>query len=184
VTTDVGPRIVPTTACSEIRIGTSQLLGNHLLIEEGVVMAKDNYRSAPAVRVLVVEDFEPFRCAIRSIVEKRSGFQIGGEVSDGLEAVRETEKLQPDVILLDIDLPALNGIEVARQIPTVSPKSKVVFVTQESGPAFVQEALSLGAAGGVCHKESSRQRPTSLTGRGSGRQAVRQPAHYRVKSLN
>jgi two-component system, LytTR family, response regulator AlgR len=72
-------------------------------------MAKDdNCRSAPVVRVLVVEDFEPFRQLICSMLRKMPGLQIIDEVSDGLEAVRKAEALQPDLILLDIRLPTLN----------------------------------------------------------------------------
>jgi DNA-binding NarL/FixJ family response regulator len=128
--------------------------------------------SASAVRVLVVEDFAPFRRAIRSILEKRSGFEIVGEVSDGLEAVRETKKLQPNIILLDINLPTLNGIEAARQILTVSPKCRIVFVTQESGPAFVREAFSLGAAAYVAKRKIAKDLPASLDAALDGLQFV------------
>ena len=83
------------------------------------------------VRVLVVEDFEPFRQLTRSMLGKRSDLQIICEVSDGLEAVRKAEKLKPDLILLDVGLPTLNGFEAARQIRTASPNSKIIFVTQE-----------------------------------------------------
>ena len=71
------------------------------------------------------------------------------EVSDGLQAVREAQRLQPDLILLDIGLPTLNGIEAARQIRTLSPASKIIFVTQESSADVVQEAISIGVSGYV-----------------------------------
>jgi DNA-binding NarL/FixJ family response regulator len=112
-------------------------------------MANDNHRTVPAVRVLVVEDFEPFCRVICSMLRKMPGLRIVGEVSDGLEAVRQAEELQPDIILLDIGLPRLNGIAAARHIRTLSPESKILFVTQECDPAFVQEALNFGAAGYV-----------------------------------
>ena len=73
--------------------------------------------------------------------------QIVGKVSDGLEAIRKAEELQPDLILLDVGLPSLNGIEAARQIRKLSPNSKILFVTQESADEIVQEALNLGAWG-------------------------------------
>ena len=66
-------------------------------------------------RVLVVEDHEPFRRFICSVLQAKSGLQVVCEVSDGLEAVEKAEKLQPDLILLDIGLPGLNGIEAARR---------------------------------------------------------------------
>jgi DNA-binding NarL/FixJ family response regulator len=66
-----------------------------------------------------------------------------------LEAVQQVQKLQPDLILLDIGLPTLNGIEAARQIRKLSPASKIIFVTQESSPEIVQRALNIGASGYV-----------------------------------
>ena len=100
-----------------------------------------------SVRVLVVEDFAPFRQFVCSTLGKLPGLQVVGEVSDGREAVQNAERLQPDLILLDIGLPGLNGIEAARQIRKVSPESKIIFVSQESSAEVVKEALSLGASG-------------------------------------
>jgi len=96
-------------------------------------------------RVLVVEDSEPFRKFICSTIGKRPELQIVGEVTDGLQAVQKGEELQPDLIVLDIGLPSLNGIEAARRIRKLSPKSKILFVSQESSDDLVQEALALGA---------------------------------------
>ena len=101
------------------------------------------------IRVLVVEDFEPFRRLICSMLRKMPGLQIIEEASDALEAVRKAEELQPDLIQLDVGLPSLNGIEAARRICTLSPKSKIAFGAQESDPDVLQEALNLGAKGYV-----------------------------------
>jgi DNA-binding NarL/FixJ family response regulator len=97
----------------------------------------------------VVDDYEPFRRFVRSTLRKRPTLQIVGEASDGLEAVQKAEELKPDLILLDIGLPTLNGIEVAHRISTVAPESKVIFVTQESSPDVMQATFSLGAWGYV-----------------------------------
>src|SRR5271167_4955871 len=102
-----------------------------------------------SVRVLVVEDYEAFRQFVCSTLGKRPELQVVGEVSDGLDAVQQAEDLQPDLILLDIGLPTLNGIEAARRIRKLSPESKILFVSQESSADVVQEALGLGAAGYV-----------------------------------
>jgi len=96
-----------------------------------------------------VEDFVPFRQFILLMLANMSDLQIIGEVSDGLEAVQKCVELQPDLILLDISLPSLNGINAARQIRKLVPKSKVIFLTQESSADVVQEALSSGARGYV-----------------------------------
>jgi DNA-binding NarL/FixJ family response regulator len=106
-------------------------------------------RGVSAVRVLVVEDFEPFRRFIRSKLGEKPELQVIGEVSDGGEAVLKAEELQPDLILLDVGLPTLNGIEAARRICKLSPKSKILVVSQESSADVVKEAFRSGASGYV-----------------------------------
>ncbi len=108
-------------------------------------MANDDHRSARAVRVLVVEDFQPFRRFVCSTLAGLPRLQVVDEVSDGMEAVRRAKELQPDLILLDIGLPTLDGIEAARQIRIHCPTSKIMFLTQESAAHFVQEAFRIGA---------------------------------------
>ena len=103
----------------------------------------------PLVHVLVVEDYVSFRQFIRSTLEQRPELRVIGEASDGLEAVQKAEELKPDLILLDIGLPSLNGIEAARQIRKLSPKSKILFVSQESSADVAQEAFRAGAMGYV-----------------------------------
>jgi DNA-binding NarL/FixJ family response regulator len=114
-----------------------------------IVSYVDDSRDLAAMRVLVVEDFEPFRQFIRSKLSEKPELQIIGEVSDGGEAVLKAEELQPDLILLDVGLPTLNGIEVARRICKLSPNSKIVFVSQESSADIVQEAFRSGGLGYV-----------------------------------
>src|SRR5215471_16902614 len=101
------------------------------------------------IRVLVVEDHPPFRRFVRSVLEQRPGIQIVYESSDGLEAVQKAAELQPDLIVLDIGLPTLNGIEAARQISKLSPKSKIIFFTQHSSAEIAQAAFNAGALGYV-----------------------------------
>lgn len=102
-----------------------------------------------SVRVLVVEDFVPFREFICSTLRKRPNLRVICEVSDGQEAVQKAEELKPDLILLDIGLPALGGFAAGRQILKLTPEVKIIFVSQESSPDVVQEALNLGARGYV-----------------------------------
>lgn|SRR5690242_433640 len=97
------------------------------------------------VRILVVDDFEPWRRFISTAVEQEPQLLLIGEVSDGLEAVQKSKELKPDLILLDIGLPKLDGLAAARQIRKVSPKSKILFVSQESSAAVVREAMEIGA---------------------------------------
>ena len=94
--------------------------------------------------ILVVDDFEPFRQFVRSKLQERPELQVICEVSDGLEAVQKAEELQPDLIVLNIGLPTLDGIEAARRIRKLSPKSQILFLSQESSADVVQKALSVG----------------------------------------
>jgi DNA-binding NarL/FixJ family response regulator len=105
--------------------------------------------SLPSIRILVVDDFQPFRAFVFSLFAQAPALSVVGEVSDGLEAIKKAEELQPDLILLDIGLPKLNGIEAARQIRKVAPNSKILFLTQESSADVVREAFNLGAMGYV-----------------------------------
>lgn len=102
------------------------------------------------VTVLVVDDYEPFRRFIRTELADPK-FRIVEEASDGFQAVRDAEELQPDLILLDLGLPQLNGMEAAARITKVAPRSKILFLSQEGSSDVVQAALSVGALGYV-HK--------------------------------
>jgi len=102
-----------------------------------------------SIRILVVEDYQPFRRFICSTLGKREELQVICESADGLDAVRKAEELQPDLVLLDVGLPTMNGIDAAREIRTLSPKSKILFVTQESSADVAQAAFSSGAQGYV-----------------------------------
>ena len=110
-----------------------------------------------SARVVVVDDFEPFRRFIRSTLQSNPELQVICEAQDGLEAVRIALELQPDLILLDIGLPKLNGIEAAREIRKFSPKSKILFVSQESSSDLVLEALGTGASGYVVKTDAGSE---------------------------
>src|SRR5688572_13654457 len=98
------------------------------------------------LRILVVEDHARFRHLICAELQRRAEFQTI-EAADGLEAVQKAEELQPDLILLDINLPKLHGFEVAKQIPRLAPHARLLFMSQESLSDIVRKALSLGAHG-------------------------------------
>jgi two-component system response regulator NreC len=108
-----------------------------------------NDRSGSLIRVLVVDDHEPFRRFVRATLSTKPELKIISEASDGLEAVEKARELQPALIVLDIGLPGLNGLEAARRIRKLSPKPTILFLSQESSPDIVQEALCLGARGYV-----------------------------------
>lgn len=109
------------------------------------------------VRSLVVDDYEPWRSFVRSKLENMPELQIVGEVRDGLKSVEHAKALQPDLILLDIGLPTINGIEAARRIREVCPLSKILFVTENRSPEIAEEALKTGANGYVVKSDAASE---------------------------
>jgi DNA-binding response OmpR family regulator len=121
-----------------------------------------DYLPTSSILVLVVDDSEPFRRFVVSMLRKQPELQILCEVADGLEAVQKAAELQPDLILLDIGLPKLNGIEAARRIRELSPGSKILFVSQESSADLVQGALDAGACGYVVKTDAGSELLTAV----------------------
>jgi DNA-binding NarL/FixJ family response regulator len=109
------------------------------------------------LRVLLVDDYEPFRRFERLTLLAHEELQIVAECSDGDEAIQKADELKPDLILLDISLPTVNGIEAARHIRQVSPNSKILFVTENRSPDIAEEALSTGASGYVLKSDGATE---------------------------
>jgi CheY-like chemotaxis protein len=109
------------------------------------------------VRALVVDDHDSFRRFVRSTLGRRPGLQVIGEASDGLEAVQKAEELKPDLILLDVGLPTLNGIEACHRMSRVVPDSKILFLTQNNDADLARAALGNGARGYVLKVDAYRE---------------------------
>jgi DNA-binding NarL/FixJ family response regulator len=103
--------------------------------------------SRAIVRILVVDDYEPFRRFACATLEPRPELRVIGEAADGLQAIQKAEELQPDLILLDIGLPTLNGIEAAHRISRLVPAAKILFISQDNDAEIVAAALGNGAKG-------------------------------------
>ena len=115
------------------------------VFEGGILVAELN-----VIRVLVVDDYKDWRSLVRSLLVMRPEWEIVCEASDGLEAVLKAEELKPDLILLDIGLPKLNGIEAARRIRKLVPESKILILSQERDADVAQELIGrLGVSGYV-----------------------------------
>ena len=110
-----------------------------------------------SIRMLVVDDFEPWRRLVCSMLQTRPELRVVAEAADGLEAVQKAKRLQPDLILLDIGLPNLNGLEAAKRIRQLAPGTKIIFVTQRSDRDMVQAALSNGAQGYVVKTDAESE---------------------------
>jgi DNA-binding NarL/FixJ family response regulator len=114
-------------------------------------------KTSADVRILLVDDNEPFRRFVASALHDQPNLHVIAEVGDGFEAVRQAEALQPDLILLDIGLPGLNGIGAARRIAELAPNARIILLTQESSTDMVREALSLGAWGNLIKVQAGKE---------------------------
>jgi len=128
--------------------------GDGSLRNQTISRAEPLMANGDAVRILVVDDFEPWRRQVCSMLQTRPEFRVVGEVAGGLEAVQQAQELQPDLILLDIALPKLNGIEAGQQISRIVPAVTILFVSQTSDADVVEEALSNGAKGFVWKQDA------------------------------
>ena len=99
------------------------------------------------IRILVVDDFGPWRHKVCCLLGTHALLQVVGEASHGPAAVQQAKDLQPDLILLDIGLPELSGIDAANQIRQFAPDAKILFLTQNRDIAIVRAALNTGATG-------------------------------------
>ena len=110
-----------------------------------------------AIRILVADDFAQWRGFVSSTVKREADWYIVGEASDGPEALQKAKDLTPDLILLDIGLPKLNGIEVARQIRKLVPQSKILFLSALDDLDIVREAMRSGASGYVVKLDTASE---------------------------
>jgi DNA-binding NarL/FixJ family response regulator len=106
------------------------------------------------LRILLVDDFKPFWGLVRSVILDRADLMIIFAAADGLTAVEKAEELRPDLVLMDIGLPKLNGIESARRILQSDPQTRILFLSEESSSDFVDEAFNLGARGYVVKRDA------------------------------
>jgi DNA-binding NarL/FixJ family response regulator len=108
------------------------------------------------VRILVADDHEIVRRGVKALLEARSGWEVCDEAVDGREAVEKTVRSRPDVVILDIGMPGLNGLEAARRIRKEAPESQILILTMHDSEQLVQEVLAAGARGYVLKSDAGR----------------------------
>jgi DNA-binding NarL/FixJ family response regulator len=146
-------------------------------ISTGECLLKEMRLETAVVRILVVDDFEAWRQYVRSTLQQNSQFKVIGEGADGEEAVQRAKETQPDLVLLDLALPKLNGIAALRGIRESSPKSKVLLMSVEQSPEVVDEALRSGAAGYVVKNDAANDLLLAL-------EAILQNRRFVSRSVN
>ena len=102
-----------------------------------------------SIRILVVDDYEPWRHFVWTTLQNQPELRVIGEALDGLEGVKKAQQLKPDLILLDIGLPRLDGIKAALRIRQCTPKARILFFTENSSADIAEEAMRSGADGYV-----------------------------------
>jgi DNA-binding NarL/FixJ family response regulator len=108
------------------------------------------------LRIFIADDHEVARKGIRSLVEDHAGWEVCGEARDGREAVECASTLKPDVFLLDIGMPNLNGLDAARQILTIMPEARILILTVHDSEQVVREVLAAGARGFLLKSDTGR----------------------------
>jgi DNA-binding NarL/FixJ family response regulator len=116
----------------------------------------EDRESRTAIRVLLVDDHEVARRGLRSVLAGNPDLEIVGESADGEEAVKKAADLRPDIILLDISLPGISGIDAARSVHKLSPETRVIFVSQHDSVRIAKDAMSFGASGYVVKSDAGR----------------------------
>jgi DNA-binding NarL/FixJ family response regulator len=125
-------------------------------IFEGCLRGPENNM---AVRILLVDDHPVVRQGLRTLLEGRSGWEVVGEAADGVDALEKIDSLQPDVVVLDVTMPRMNGLEACRLIQRKRGDSstlEVLFVTQHDSPQMMREAIEAGARGYVVKSNAAR----------------------------
>jgi DNA-binding NarL/FixJ family response regulator len=107
-------------------------------------------------RILIADDHEIVRQGIRSLLENHAGWEVSGEAKDGREAVERSQALKPDLVLLDIGMPTLNGLDAARQILAVCPLTRVLVLTMHDAEQVVRDVLAVGARGFLLKSDAGR----------------------------
>ena len=109
------------------------------------------------IRILVADDFQAWRAQVRRLLQAQSDCQIVAEASDGLEAVRKTIELRPDLVILDVSMPHLNGLEAAETILRSLPEVKVIFLSVNNYKEVMSAALAMGAEEYVLKANAGRE---------------------------
>jgi DNA-binding NarL/FixJ family response regulator len=108
------------------------------------------------VRILIVDDHDVVREGVRSILKKRSDWEIAGEAASGMEALTQIEAVRPDVVILDITMPRMSGLDVARKIAQVAPRTRVLMFTMHDSETVEQTVRETGAHGLVLKLHAAR----------------------------
>jgi DNA-binding NarL/FixJ family response regulator len=117
---------------------------------------------SPPLRILIADDHDLMRRGLKTLLESRPGWQICGEAHTGSEAIAKAEELRPDVAIVDITMPELNGVDAARRIRKASPKTEVLVLSMHYADQLIRDTVEAGARGYVVKSDSERDLVTAV----------------------
>ena len=139
-----------------------------------VALVLPGNRKMPPVQILVVDDHRVVRRAICQLLSSDPILNVVCETADGEQAVQKAEELQPNLVLLDISLPGISGIEAARRVRRVSPNSQIIFLSQHDSLQMVKDALNTGGRGYVAKSDAGLELLNAIRAVRAGKQFVSQ----------
>ena len=133
--------------------------------------------------ILLADDHHIVRQGLRALLESEPHFRLVGEAGDGIEAVRLTEKLKPDVLITDVMMPGLTGLEVTRQVAKSVPQTRIIILSMYTNDAYVMEALKNGASGYVLKDSQASDLVQAVREVAAGRRYLSPPLSERALEL-
>jgi DNA-binding NarL/FixJ family response regulator len=130
--------------------------GNSATSQPDIFQYSHELRTSMAVRILIVDDHPVVRHGLKSLLGDQPGWEVIGEAADGAEALDKTDILNPDVILLDVTMPNMNGLEACRKIHARAPQCEILVITQHDSRQMLREAMSCGARGYIVKSNAAR----------------------------
>ena len=114
------------------------------------------------IRILIVDDHTLFRETLRNFLERDDSIEVIGEAGDGIEAMHQVERLQPDIVLMDVAMPNVNGLQATRQIKKGNPSVKVIMLTMYDTEQYISEMMRVGASGYILKRASAHELLTAI----------------------